>query len=267
VAQREEKRPAGPDFSGPASAEEYPGKQALAGTVRAVPIILGYLPIGLAFGVLASTAGLSIYSAVAMSVFVYAGSAQLIAVGLIDAGAGMAAITMTVFLVNLRHMLMSAYLAPHLRYLNPWQQALFSYEITDESFAVHSACFRKHGRPSKVELFALNHSAHLAWIAGTLLGVWVGTRLTFDTAVLGIDYALPAMFIALLIMQIGNYRHAVIAVIAGALGLLFYLSGMNQLYIILATVIAATIGALWTREENSDRPGAAQGEGGGSNRA
>ncbi len=231
-------------------------KQALAGMVRAVPIILGYLPIGIAFGVLASTAGLTLYSALAMSVFVFAGSSQLIAVGLIDTGAGIAAITVTVFLVNLRHMLMSAYLAPHLRYLKTWQQAIFSYEITDESFALHSAHFRKQGAPPKAEIFALNHSAHLAWITGTLLGAWVGVRLTFDLKMFGIDYALPAMFIALLIMQIENYRHTVIAIIAAALGLIFYLAGMSQLYIILAAVIAATIGTLWKEETKStDRLG------------
>jgi len=252
IEQEKEKCAAGPDYSRPAAAEDNIIRQALAGAVRAVPIILGYMPIGMAFGVLASTAGLSIFSAVAMSVFVFAGSAQLISVGLIDAGAGIAAITMTVFLVNLRHLLMSAYLAPHLRYLKPWQQALFSYEITDESFALHSAYFRKQGRPPKAELFALNHSAHLAWVAGTLLGSWVGVRLTFDTEVFGVDYALPAMFIALLVMQIENYKHVAIAVIAGILGLVFYLSGMNQLYIILATVIAATIGAFWKQE---DKPG------------
>jgi len=227
------------------SEEQTVINQALAGMVRAIPIIMGYLPIGLAFGVLASTAGLSVYSALAMSVFVFAGSSQLIAVGMIDAGAGIAAITMTVFLVNLRHMLMSAYLAPNLRFLRPWQLALFSYEITDESFAIHSACFRKKGVPSKAELFALNHSAHLAWIVGTFLGAFVGVRLTFDTAVFGLDFALPAMFIALLAIQIEHFRHVVVAIIAAGLGLLFYLAGMNQLYIILATVIAATIGALW----------------------
>jgi len=228
-----------------AAAEKNNFNLALTGMVRAVPIILGYLPIGIAFGVLASTAGLSIYSAVAMSVFVFAGSAQLIAVGLIDTGTEIAAITITVFLVNLRHMLMSAYLAPHLRNLKPWQQALFSYEITDESFALHSTHFRTKGTPPIAELFALNHSAHLAWVAGTLFGAWIGVRLTFDTAVLGIDYALPAMFIALLVMQIENYRHVAIAIIAAVLGLSFYLAGMNQLYIILATVITATLGAFW----------------------
>ncbi len=218
--------------------------QALIGAVRAVPIILGYLPIGLAFGVLASTAGLSIYSAVAMSVFVFAGSAQLISVGMIDVGAGVAAITMTVFLVNLRHMLMSAYLAPHLGRLKTWQQILFSYEITDESFAVHSAYFRKQGVPPTAQLFGVNAAAHLAWISGTLLGAWLGAYLTFDIDAYGVDYALPAMFIALLVMQIENARHVIIALLAASLGLLFYLAGMSQLYIILATVIAATAGVL-----------------------
>jgi len=218
--------------------------QALIGVIRAVPIILGYLPIGLAFGVLASTAGLSIYSAVAMSVFVFAGSAQLISVGMIDVGAGVAAITMTVFLVNLRHMLMSAYLAPHLGRLKTWQQVLFSYEITDESFAVHSAYFRKQGVPPTAQLFGVNAAAHLAWISGTLLGAWLGAYLTFDIDAYGVDYALPAMFIALLVMQIENVRHVIIALLAAALGLLFYLAGMSQLYIILATVIAATVGVL-----------------------
>jgi 4-azaleucine resistance transporter AzlC len=233
---------------------------ALAGVVRAVPIILGYLPVAIAFGVLASTAGLSVFSAAAMSLFLYAGSAQLISVGLIETGASVAAITITVFLVNLRHMLMSAYLAPYLSKLTTWQQARFAYEITDETFAVHAAHFRRHGVPPVNQLFALNHSAHLVWIAGTILGAWLGNLLSFDTAAYGIDYALPAMFIALLVMQMENRRHLVVALIAASLGLFFYLVGMNQLYIILATIIAAACGALLQhksetadKEEESDR--------------
>ncbi len=219
-------------------------REALVGLIRAVPIILGYLPIGLAFGVLASTAGLSVYSAAAMSVFVFAGSAQLISVGLISAGASVFAITLTVFLVNLRHLLMSASLAPYLRELKAWQQVLFSYQLTDESFAVHSTYFRQVGTPSFTQLFALNLSAQLAWVTGTVFGAWVGGQLAFDTEVYGIDFALPAMFIALLVMQIEKRKHVYIALLAAALGLCFYLLGFSQLYIILATVIAATCGTL-----------------------
>lgn len=251
--------PAGPAGAGAgegAAAEHTASNQALIGMIRAVPIILGYLPIGLAFGVLASTAGVSPYSALAMSVFVFAGSSQLISVGLIGAGTGMAAITMTVFLVNLRHMLMSAYLAPYLNRLKTWQQVLFSYEITDESFAIHSAYFRRFGVPPKAQIFALNVSAHLAWIIGTLLGAWVGGRLTIEIEAYGIDYALPAMFIALLVMQIETSRHIAIAALAAALGLILYLAGLNQLYIIVTTVIAATVGTIATRrsQANNNQP-------------
>lgn len=216
--------------------------KALVGLIRALPIILGYLPIGLAYGVLASTAGLSLYSTVAMSFFVYAGSSQLIAVGLIGAGIETAAITMTVFLVNLRHMLMSAYLAPYLGRLKRWQQVLFSYEITDESFAVHSAYFRRQGVPGNTELFSLNMAAHLAWISGSFFGAWLGGRISVDIESYGIDYALPAMFIALLVMQIETKSHILIALLAALLSMAFYLSGMTQLYLILATVAASTAG-------------------------
>lgn len=219
-------------------------QEALVGLIRAVPIILGYLPIGLAFGVLASTAGLSVYNAAAMSVFVFAGSSQFISVGLIGAGTSVFAITMTVFLVNLRHLLMSASLAPYLKKLKTWQQILFSYQITDESFAVHSTYFRKSGTPSFTQLITLNLSAQLAWIIGTVIGAWVGGRLAFDIKTYGIDFALPAMFIALLVMQIENRRHLSVALLAAALGLCFFLLGFSQLYIIMATIIAATCGAL-----------------------
>jgi 4-azaleucine resistance transporter AzlC len=219
-------------------------REALVGLIRAVPIILGYLPIGIAFGVLASTAGLSVYSATAMSIFVFAGSAQLISVGLIGAGASIFAITITVFLVNLRHLLMSASLAPYLKELKTWQQVLFSYQLTDESFAVHSVYFRQVGTPLFTQLFALNLSAQLAWVSGTVIGAWVGGQLTFDTEAYGIDFALPAMFIALLVMQIEKKKHLNIALLAAVLGLCFFLLGFSQLYIIMATIIAATCGAL-----------------------
>lgn len=205
--------------------------------------MLGYLPIGFAFGVLASTAGLSLLSAVAMSLFLYAGSAQLITVGLIASKASVAAITLTVFMVNLRHLLMSASLAPYLSGLSRLEQALFSFEITDESFAVHANYFRKKGVPPKAELFSLNHSAHLSWITGSFLGALLGGYFSLNTEALGIDYALPAMFIALLVMQLENRRQVLIALFAAFLGLTLYLSGLTQLYIIIATVVAAGLGA------------------------
>lgn len=223
------------------------------GLFRGLPILLGYFPIGFAFGILAAGAGLETAEVVLMSVLVFAGSAQLIAVGLIEASAGLAALTATTFLVNLRHLLMSAAVAPYLGHLSRPQQALFSYQLTDETFAVHVADFKKENRPPKARLFATNNLAHLAWISSSFLGAWAGALLG-DLEKWGLDYALPAMFIALLMMQIDSKNRAAIALVSLALSIFLYLITEGHLYIILTTVVAASLGlALESRQPGEAR--------------
>ena len=226
-------------------------KEIKRGAASAAPIIMGYLPIGFAFGVLAIEAGIGAAGAVAMSVFLYAGSSQFIAIGLIANGVTVPALGLTVFLVNLRHMLMSAYLAPSLGRWTRWQQAVFSYELTDESFAVHSVTLKSNGSPSARRMIALNMFAQAAWVASTAAGAWAGSRLHFDTSVFGLDYALPAMFIALLVLQIENRRHLGIALFSAALAVALYLAGAGQWHLILATLAAATAGLLIERKTGS----------------
>ncbi|MEE8390137.1 MAG: AzlC family ABC transporter permease, partial [Anaerolineae bacterium] len=84
----------------------------LAGIIQAGPIVLGYIPIGLAFGVLAQKAGISTLNTLLMSLLVYAGSSQLIAVGLFASGVPALSVVLTTFVVNLRHVLLSAALSP-----------------------------------------------------------------------------------------------------------------------------------------------------------
>ncbi len=225
------------------------GSYIRQGIFSALPIIMGYLPIGFAFGVLAATAGLGVGGAVAMSVFVYAGSAQFIAIGLIEGGAGPLTLAATVFLVNLRHLLMSAYLAPYLGHLKRWQQAMFAYELTDESFGVHSANFQLQGRLPAAQILALNVSAQIAWIMSSLAGAWVGSNLAVDTEVFGLDYALPAMFIALLVLQIDSRRRAALAAAAAALSVTFYLAGAGHWSVILATLAVATARAFTEKDK------------------
>ena len=143
------------------------------GAAGAAPIVMGYIPIGFAFGVLAAEAGIDLVGAAAMSVFVFAGSAQFIAIGLMASGCSIAALGMTVFLVNLRHFLMSAALAPYLGRFKRWQQVLFCFELTDESFAVHSADLRTRAAPVLARMIALNLCAHISWTGSTLVGKYV----------------------------------------------------------------------------------------------
>jgi 4-azaleucine resistance transporter AzlC len=207
----------------------------------AMPVVLGYLPIGFAYGVLAINAGLSIFQTVLMSIIVYAGSAQLIAVSLFAQAIHPLSIIATTFIVNLRHMLMSAALAPHMRHWKSYQVSLFSFELTDESFGVHSLRFdRGENQPKSTIL--INLICQFAWVLGSLLGAVAG-NLIRDVRPFALDYALPAMFIALLILQIKNHKHLIIALISAGLSLILWQLGATQWHVIIATIIAATLGA------------------------
>lgn len=207
----------------------------------AMPVVMGYLPIGFAYGVLANNAGLSIIQTVLMSIIVYAGSAQLIAVSLFAQAIHPLSIIATTFIVNLRHMLMSAALAPYMRDWKSNQVSLFSFELTDESFGVHSLRFdRGENQPKSTIL--INLICQFAWVLGSFLGAVAG-NLIQDVRPFALDYALPAMFIALLILQIKNRTHLIIALISAGLSLIIWQLGARQWHVIIATIIAATLGA------------------------
>lgn len=210
------------------------------GVRQALPIVLGYIPVGFAYGVLAQKSGLNLLNAVAMSVIVFAGSAQLIGAGLFGAGAGPLTLIFTTFIVNLRHLLMSAALAPRLSGWKRWQIALFGYELTDETFALHTMRMSRH-QPPRAETFAVNITAQASWVLGSLAGYLVGGQIA-DVRPIGLDYALPAMFIALLVPQVTQPVHLVMAVLAGLLSVVLSLLGFTQTHVIAATVIAATVG-------------------------
>lgn len=217
-------------------------KSCLIGVQRALPIVLGYVPIGFAYGVLAGKSGLSDAHTLLMSIIVFAGSAQFIAVGLFAAGTGPAAVILTTFVVNLRHMLMAASLAP---YLSGWKKrylAFFSYELTDETFALHSDKVTHLGE-NMAEALSLNVTAQFSWVVGTLLGI-VASGLIGDVKPLGLDYALAAMFIGLLVSQCENKVRVISAIFAGGLASCLYLLGLHQFHIIIATVLGASCGLM-----------------------
>jgi 4-azaleucine resistance transporter AzlC len=216
-------------------------KDRLSALAPALPVVMGYLPIGFAFGVLAAGAGVSPLNSVLMSLIVFAGSAQLMAVGFISQGMNPWAIVASTFIINLRHLLMSASLS---RYMHAWskpQVAAFAFELTDETFGVHSLRFEQ-GDTHAGRALRINLVCQLAWIGGTLLGVLAG-GLIEDVRPLGLDYALPAMFIALLVLQLRGKMYTWVAIGAGALSLLIWIGGLTQWNVILAAVAAAGVAA------------------------
>lgn len=223
----------------------------LGGMTSALPIVIGYIPIGFAYGVLANKAGLSMLNTLLMSIIVYAGSSQFIAVGLFAAGAPLLSVIATTFVVNLRHLLMSASIAPRLQGWRKPALAWFAFELTDESFGLHSAHFTTH-TPDKLWVFAVNLTAQVSWVAGSWLGAAFG-QLISDVRPFALDYALPAMFIALLVMQLRGANTLIVAAAAGIISTALMLAGMNQWSVILATLFGATLGMgleLWINKKS-----------------
>jgi len=213
------------------------------GLWAASPICIGYVPIGLAFGLLAQKAGLSPLEIGLMSVFVFAGSAQFIAVAMISADSAPLAIIMTTFVVNLRHLLMSSSLSIYCRNAGKAALAFFAYGITDESFAVNQIRF-KEGKWTISQALTVNHVSNLVWILSTIAGGYGGRFIPQHA--FGVDYALIAMFICLLVFQIKGLIYVITAALAGCAAVLLSLVIPGNLYVVIASVLAATIG-LWIR--------------------
>jgi len=211
----------------------------IEGLKAAWPICMGYFPIGLAFGVLAQKAGLRPFEIALMSIFVFAGSSQFIAVSMLSSGAAVMSITMTAFIVNLRHFLMSSSLAVYLQRADRKFLSLFAYGVTDESFAVNMAKFRDKDWGMGSAL-VVNHAANAAWVISTVAGGYGGEFIPAGS--FGIDYALSAMFIALLVFQLRGRIYYITGILAGALAVILSLLISGNSYVVLASVLAATAG-------------------------
>lgn len=217
--------------------------QISAGAKKAIPIVLGYLPLGFAYGALASLAGISLPFIVMMSLLVFAGSAQFITVNMLAAGAGAASIVATVFLVNLRHLLMSASISTYLQRFPRKSLPLLSFWLTDENYAVGCSEFNE-GEKSHYYMLGLFGTAYAGWVSGSALGGLFGGFFTSTNAALTMEYALYAMFIFLLVIQLTEHKLILAALVSGSLSLLFYLYIPGTWYIMLATVCTATMGVM-----------------------
>ncbi|MDW7652285.1 MAG: AzlC family ABC transporter permease [Bacillota bacterium] len=215
----------------------------LAGSKKAIPIVLGYLPLGFAYGALASLAGISLPVIVMMSLIVFAGSAQFISVSMLAAGAGGASIIATVFLVNLRHLLMSASLSTYLQKFPRRSLPLLAFWLTDENYAVACGEFQESEK-NHLYMLGLFGTAYAGWVAGGALGGIFGGFFTGAAAVYTMEYALYAMFIFLLVIQMTEHKLLLAAFVSGILSLVFYLYIPGTWYIMLATVCTATLGVM-----------------------
>lgn len=226
-------------------------KAVKEGLSAAWPVCLGYIAIGLAFGVIARKTGLHPLEIGLMSLIVYAGSSQFIAAAMLGAEAGFPSIVLTTFSVNLRHLLMSSSLSPYLRNLSGSRLSLFAYGVTDESFALNMSRFQG-GKWGWRQALVVNHSTNLTWILSTVIGGIGGQFI--PAGAFGIDYALTAMFICLLVFQLRRIDHVLVALFSGVLAVILSLMISGNSYILIAAFLSASAGLLlrkrtWRKNE------------------
>jgi 4-azaleucine resistance transporter AzlC len=219
------------------------------GAAAAWPICLGYMPIGMAFGVLAQKAGLTPFEIGLMSILVFAGSSQFIAVAMLSAGASFATIVATTFTVNLRHLLMSSALATFFKGHRRIKLSLFAYGITDESFAINWSRLKAGGWDLE-RAIVLNQTANFVWLVSTVIGGIGGQFIPANA--FGLDYALIAMFICLLVYQLGGRIYVLTAILAGGLAVILALVWPGNAYIIVAAIVSASAGAALKRRFNRE---------------
>ena len=192
-----------------------------AGAKGIFPLVVGAIPFGILYGTLAASSGLSFAAALAMSVFVFAGSSQFIAIGLVTAGTALPLIILTTLIVNLRHLLYSASLVPYVQQLPQAWKLPIGFWLTDEAFAVAIARYSQPDRSAYKQWYYLGAALpmYLNWLICTLIGLTIG-QLIPNVANWGLDFAMSATFIGMVIPYLKNKPMYSSVIVAGIISLL-----------------------------------------------
>lgn len=190
-----------------------------SGVKGEAPILLGVVPFGLLFGALAIGSHLSTVAAQAMSSVIFAGSAQFIAAQLIGLGTSGLVIVVVIFVVNLRHALYSASVAPHVQHLSTGWKLLLSYLLTDEAYAVTITHYNQEGDATNRHWYFLGAGLTLwtSWQISTAVGIFIGAQIPSNWP---LEFILPLTFIALVVPALKDRASLAAAVVAGVIGLL-----------------------------------------------
>lgn len=219
---------------------------------RTLPVLAGYLVLGVAFGLLLNSIGLGVFWAAAMSILVYAGSAQFLAVSLIGASASLPQVALLTLLLNFRHFFYGLSMVS--RYQGVGKRKLYlAFALSDETYAILAGALP----PAQVDpadyYFAVSLLDQCYWVAGSLIGATVGQLITFDTT--GVDFAMTALFVVLAVEQWKSARRHAPALFGVCCGVVCLLIFGPDLFLIPALAAIVALLLLFRRRLEEDRSG------------
>lgn len=222
----------------------------LYGIKSSVPVFFGFLPVAITFAIMARGVGLTSMETVFMSVFVFAGASQIMAVGMLGVGAGMISIILATFVLNLRHVIMSTCIFRKIRVRNFFVKLLGALAVTDEGFALITT--EDDNRCDIFYMLGIITVTYLSWIFGTVIGV-VASNILPKIIADSFSVALYALFIALIVPDIKKDVRLLVTVIITALINTVLCSLMESSWaIIISTLVGAAIGTFIVNDEDED---------------
>lgn len=213
-------------------------KEMQLGAKAATPTVLGYLSIGLACGIVGSKAGLSPFEMGLMCLLVYSGSGQFVLCAMLLTKAPLSTIAMTVFLINIRHFLMNLHVSTIFPQAKLYQQVLIGSFMTDESYGVLLGHRLEQKVISPFWMYGNNFAGYLSWFLATVVGTILGGLIPNPDR-FGIDFALVAMFVAILVNQLeGMIRRVSVKKVA------WILLSVLISYFVLAIIVSESLAVL-----------------------
>jgi len=233
--------------------------QFRAGLRSGLPIFLGYVPVGLAFGILACQHGFYWWEALLASGGAIAGSGQFVALSTLLASGGHAAAALIASsVVNLRYLLFSATVAPHVRKVKLPLLAWLGFTLTDESFAINMAEIAEK-KSTPIRMAGVGFISWVGWMLGTALGA-IGASFVKNADRFGVNFAMPAMYAALFVALARNLKEVLCGIGAAAIVIALYVLGKlgvlaipSYWFIVIAALLAATIATIvWPHTDKDE---------------
>ena len=214
-----------------------------------IPLIIAAAPFGIVYGALAQSNGLSILATMGMSLFVFAGSSQFVAVTLIGAGAAVPIIILTVFVVNLRHMLYAVSMMPYVAELPQKIRALMAFWLTDESYATLSRGLINEPKMPQFHWYYFGgaFAMYFNWQFCTALGIYLGQEIP-DLTKWGLDIAMVVAFVGIVVPILKNKAQWACAITAFFAALVTH-SWPHQSGLLLSSLLAIAVGVLLSGPE------------------